>query len=445
MAPRVTSRPSPQFRALPGLVLVMTLCLAPYIGLAWAGERVSPQSRWEHQVWFAGVIAVPERGDYAPAGLDAELQAAGPRWDGAGFLEPPDRAEWSWLLWPAIGLALSTLIAVLVVVALSRFNHKLKREMADKDIARAALNDANALFLNVLEDVDAAIYVIDAASLNVLFANSNARAQFGDMLGHPCYRTLLDRPAACAGCVHEAQTPLRGAGRVSPPCAVRDFEFSHAVSGCWFQASHREALWMDGRAVLVGAAVDITSRKRREDEQEWLAGHDPLTALPNRSLLADRLKTTLALARRSQSMLAVLFLDLDGFKPINDRYGHEVGDELLTRLSRRLERRLRASDTLARLGGDEFVILIPIARSEELREILPRLAEDIREPMVLRQGVIRVDGSIGIALYPSDGDSAEALLRQADEFMYVVKQAGGSGYALRETADAALKVTHWQD
>lgn len=422
----------------------MTLCLAPFIGLAWAGEWGSPQSRWAHQVWFAGVSAAPERDDYAPAVLDAELQAAASPLSGAGFLEQPGRVERSWLLWPAIGLAVSTLIAVLVVVALSRFNRKLKREMADKDIARAALNDANALFLNVLEGVDAAIYVIDAASLNVLFANGNARAQFGDMLGHPCYRTLLDRPAACAGCVHEAQTPLRGAGRVSPPCAVRDFEFPHAVSGRWFHASHREALWMDGRAVLVGAAVDISSRKRREDEQEWLAGHDPLTALPNRSLLADRLKTTLALARRSQSMLAVLFLDLDGFKPVNDRYGHEMGDELLTRLSRRLERRLRASDTLARLGGDEFVILIPITRSEELREILPRLAEDIREPMVLRQGVIRVDGSIGIALYPNDGGTAEALLRQADEFMYAVKQAGGGGYALRDAADAVLKVTHWR-
>lgn len=359
------------------------------------------------------------------------------------FLYQPDKADWRWLIWPAGILALSTLVAVLVAFGLVRFNHKLKREMADKEIAREALNEANRVFINVLENVDVALYVIDAASLTILFANGSARAQFGDMLGQSCYRTLLQRPTRCVGCVPEAQTPLGETSRATPPCAVNEFDFPHAASGRWCHAAHRAVRWMDGRAVLVGAAVDITSRKQREEEQEWLASHGALTRLPNRALLADRLKTTLALAHRMQSRVAVLFLDLDDFKPVNDRLGHEAGDELLSRLARRLERSLRESDTLARLGGDEFVMVIPISRYDELREIVQRVADDLHKPFDLGQGEAQVDASIGIAVYPIDADTPDALLRLADEAMYLVKQAGRGGYALREDPDSGLKITRW--
>ncbi len=356
---------------------------------------------------------------------------------------PPQVRDRAWLNWVVWGLALTTLLAGLIAALLRRFNGKLKREMADKEIARAALNEANQIFLNVLEGVDVALYVFDAASLLILFANGSARRQFGDMLGLSCHQTLLDRAEACAGCVPEAQTPLCEALRTPPPCAVHDFDFLHPDSGRWYHATHREVLWLDGRAVLVGAAVDVTSRKQREDEKEWLASHDTLTGLPNRYMLADRLKTTLALARRAQQMVAVLFLDLDGFKPVNDHYGHETGDELLTCLARRLEGRLRESDTLARLGGDEFVMVIPLAHAEELQEIVKRLAEDLRAPFLLNKGTVQIDGSIGIALFPRDGDTADALLRLADGAMYAVKQAGRGGYAQRVTPASPLTVTHW--
>lgn len=374
----------------------------------------------------------------------AKLGMSERRRDLDDFLYQPDKADWRWLIWPAGILALSTLVAVLVAFGVVRFNHSLKREMADKEIAREALNEANRVFINVLENVDVALYVIDAASLTILFANGSARNQFGDMLGQSCYRTLLQRPTRCVGCVPEAQTPLGETSRAAPPCAVNEFDFSHAAaSGHWYHAAHRVVRWMDGRAVLVGAAVDITSRKQREEEQEWLASHDSLTRLPNRGLLADRLKTTLALAHRAQSLVAIMFLDLDGFKPINDRLGHEAGDELLSRLARRLESGLRESDTLARLGGDEFVMVIPIARYDELREIVQRVADDLRKPFDLGQGEAQVDASIGIAVYPNDADKPDALLRLADEAMYQVKQSGRGGYALREGPDSELKITRW--
>jgi diguanylate cyclase (GGDEF)-like protein len=159
--------------------------------------------------------------------------------------------------------------------------------------------------------------------------------------------------------------------------------------------------------------------------------------------LADRLKTTLALAHRMQSLVAVMFLDLDGFKPVNDRLGHDAGDELLSRLARRLESSLRESDTLARLGGDEFVLVIPVARYDELREIVQRVVNDLRKPFDLGQDEARVDASIGIAVYPNDADTPDALLRLADEAMYLVKKSGRGGYALREAPDSELKVTRW--
>lgn len=373
----------------------------------------------------------------------AKLGMSERRRDLDAFLYQPEKADWRWLLWPAGILALSTLAAVLVAFGLVRFNRKLKREMADKEIAREALNEANRVFINVLENVDVALYVVDAASLTILFANGSARAQFGDLLGQPCYRTLLQHPARCVGCEPEAQTPLGETSRATPPCAVNEFDFHHAASGRWYHAAHRAVRWMDGRAVLVGAAVDITSRKQREEEQAWLASHDALTKLPNRVLLADRLKTTLALAHRMQSLVAVMFLDLDGFKPVNDRLGHDAGDELLSRLARRLESSLRESDTLARLGGDEFVLVIPVARYDELREIVQRVVNDLRKPFDLGQDEARVDASIGIAVYPNDADTPDALLRLADEAMYLVKKSGRGGYALREAPDSELKVTRW--
>ncbi|MDD5387750.1 MAG: ABC transporter substrate-binding protein [Gallionellaceae bacterium] len=360
------------------------------------------------------------------------------------FLYRSPRSDWRWLIWTSVVLALTTLVAALIALMVGRFNRQLRREVADKEIARAALNDANQIFFNVLEGVDVALYVVDAASLKVMFANASARNQFGDLLGQTCHQALLDRLEPCSNCVPEAQTPVREAMLGVPPCVGSDFDFPHPATGRWYHVSNRQARWLDGRAVLVGAAVDITGRKQRENEQEWLANHDPLTALPNRSLLADRLKSTLALARRGQSLVGVLFLDLDGFKPVNDRYGHAVGDELLEGLARRLESRLRGSDTLARLGGDEFVMVVAISRCEELREIVHRLADDLHEPITLSEGVVQIDGSIGIAVYPRDGDSADALLRQADEAMYAVKRAGRGGYAMRATPDALLTVTHWR-
>ncbi|MGC9457664.1 MAG: EAL domain-containing protein, partial [Halothiobacillaceae bacterium] len=175
----------------------------------------------------------------------------------------------------------------------------------------------------------------------------------------------------------------------------------------------------------IGVSSDISHIKAHEDELARIANHDALTGLPNRRLLQDRIQQAIARARRDGRMLAVCFMDLDGFKPINDRYGHEVGDQLLVQVSRRLAETLRASDTLARLGGDEFVLLIgDLHDTDEAAPIARRLLELIATPISLAVGEVRVSGSVGLALYPDDGEDADILLRHADHAMYQAKSEG---------------------
>ncbi|MBE9607949.1 EAL domain-containing protein [Chitinilyticum piscinae] len=179
----------------------------------------------------------------------------------------------------------------------------------------------------------------------------------------------------------------------------------------------------------VGVYADITQLKQQEQKLELLAHYDALTGLPNRVLLADRLEQALALARRSGLLLAVCYLDLDDFKPINDRYGHEVGDDLLVEISRRLIDNVRGGDTVARLGGDEFVLLLGNHTStEECEQALKRILHVVSVPYLYEGDVLRVSASLGVTLYPQDGADAEGLLRHADQAMYSAKQSGANRY-----------------
>jgi diguanylate cyclase (GGDEF)-like protein len=176
--------------------------------------------------------------------------------------------------------------------------------------------------------------------------------------------------------------------------------------------------------------MDVSSAKQHERELEHLAHFDALTGLPNRVLLADRLRQAMSqMARRSQQ-LAVAYLDLDGFKPINDSYGHEVGDELLLALAHRMKQSLRDGDTLARLGGDEFVaVFMDVAEVDCSVPMLKRLLVAADSPVVIGELELRVSASIGVTFFPqSQQVDAEQLLRQADQAMYQAKQAGKNRY-----------------
>ena len=187
----------------------------------------------------------------------------------------------------------------------------------------------------------------------------------------------------------------------------------------------------DGRATnYVAIFSDITSSKREADRLRHLVHHDSLTRLPNRVLLLDRTEQALAQAARNGSQAALLFLDLDGFKGINDRLGHLAGDHVLEAVADRLSGCIRGSDTVARLGGDEFVILLPVVKSlRDVEKLAAKLLAALSEPVVLTDGQAKVGISVGVALYPRDGDDSDGLLVAADEAMYRAKRLGGNQVA----------------
>lgn len=181
--------------------------------------------------------------------------------------------------------------------------------------------------------------------------------------------------------------------------------------------------------LFTGVCRDISERKKAEAEVKHLAHHDPLTGLPNRHLLNDRLTHALARAKRKTRHMAVLFIDLDRFKPINDTFGHEAGDVLLKVLAERFQRCLRESDTVARVGGDEFVIVLEtIVSARDAARVAEKVLKTIGAPVAWRDQQLAVGTSIGIALFPQDGETPEELSKAADVAMYRVKGSGRNGF-----------------
>jgi len=183
------------------------------------------------------------------------------------------------------------------------------------------------------------------------------------------------------------------------------------------------ARWYEDEEVRIGVARDVTALMQAEEELRFLAHHDPLTKLTNRSLFYDRLVSSLSAARRHQSSLALLFLDINDFKMINDTYGHAMGDGVLCTVARRLESCLRETDTVARMGGDEFTVLLTDIQSvEAVTRKVDQILTVMAEPLGAEFGEISMPScSIGMAYYPADGDDADTLLRHADSAMYKVK------------------------
>jgi diguanylate cyclase (GGDEF)-like protein/PAS domain S-box-containing protein len=177
----------------------------------------------------------------------------------------------------------------------------------------------------------------------------------------------------------------------------------------------------------VAVFADISERKSAEAKVHRLAHHDPLTDLPNRTLLSDRLSQALATAQRERGRMALLFIDLDKFKPVNDTHGHHVGDLLLQEVAHRLLDGARASDTVARLGGDEFVVLLPAISGEgDALAVAQMIFDALQKVFVIGALQLNIDASIGIALYPEHGLDEASLMQNADSAMYQAKQQGGS-------------------
>ena len=184
-------------------------------------------------------------------------------------------------------------------------------------------------------------------------------------------------------------------------------------------------------AVLYNFEKVRSEHLEQEKQLENIAHFDVLTGVPNRMLLADRLAQALARTKREQGLMAVCYLDLDGFKSVNDNFGHEAGDQVLVEVTRRIKETIREDDTVARLGGDEFVLLlVGLQAPEECVSSLHRLLLAINQPVQLREKSLRISASIGVSLYPEDEQDADTLLHHADQAMCIAKQSGKNRYHL---------------
>ncbi|WP_052452005.1 diguanylate cyclase domain-containing protein [Noviherbaspirillum autotrophicum] len=235
-------------------------------------------------------------------------------------------------------------------------------------------------------------------------------------------RRLCDGLAHCAGaCTREVTAVRRNGER---------FPLELSIS----------AMCIDERRLFVGIARDISERKKAAEQVQHLAHYDLLTDLPNRALLGDRLRQAIAQARRDQCRMALLFIDLDKFKPVNDTFGHEAGDLLLKQVARRLRDGLRESDTVARVGGDEFIVLLPqIESAQTAVRVAEKLLAALNVPFIIAGHEIGISASIGVAIYPEDGNDQEELMRAGDRAMYHAKEnAGGAVASFSQLRAAAL-------
>ena len=194
----------------------------------------------------------------------------------------------------------------------------------------------------------------------------------------------------------------------------------------------------------VSIRFDVTEKRQLLHTLQWRVGHDVLTGLPNRAYLSDLLNQALEFSRREDIALAVCMLDLDGFKAVNDGYGHASGDLLLVEVANRLKGILRVGDAVARLSGDEFVLILRhVQQPKELQAALQRVLKAIAAPYSIRDREVSVSASIGVTLFPLDNEDADTLVRHADQALYVAKQSGRNRYHLFDVSlDREVKATH---
>lgn len=174
-----------------------------------------------------------------------------------------------------------------------------------------------------------------------------------------------------------------------------------------------------------------------EDKMKFLANHDPLTELPSMRLCRDRIEMAMADAWRNDGRFALMFVDLDGFKSVNDEHGHEAGDTVLKEVALRMSNAVRKTDTVARIGGDEFIVLLTgVKDGSGTAGVAQKLIDRVSQPISVDDDMVIVGASIGIALFPGDGDSVDSLLQRADELMYEVKRAGKNNFGFADQGSA---------
>jgi len=331
--------------------------------------------------------------------------------------------------------SLTTVVAVCVyqVVAVMR----AQRLVILEDERQAKVRES--WIQSILENTADALVTIDLHG-TILAINRAARSMFGyqdrQLVGHPISVFIASQGQADFGAYLAARMRHQDEGIGSGPRETTGIRSDLETFPIEYSAGETEH---GGTRVFIVSLRDITDRKAKDAALEHQALHDPLTGLPNRILLEDRLAQSLSQAKRNGRGMALLMLDFNNFKGVNDEFGHDVGDRLLRQISSRLIRSLRSGDTVARLGGDEFVVVpADVTSPEHAVRIARKILESASQPVHIDGHEIEAGVAIGIAMHPADGIDALSLIRSADQAMYLAKRAG-IGYSLADPAAAGAK------
>jgi diguanylate cyclase (GGDEF)-like protein/PAS domain S-box-containing protein len=303
---------------------------------------------------------------------------------------------------------------------------------------RRQLETANGTLNNILNSVSEGIHVLDMHG--VIIAENAASIT---MLGWEDADSLVGRPGHQTIHHHHTDNSIFPVEDCPIHATLSDGKYRHVQDDVFwrkdntcFPVEYKCAPLRDNAGNIYGVTVvfrDISEKKKAEQRIIYLTQHCSLTDLPNRVLFGDRLKQAIVNAKRSHVKFALLFVDIDGFKPVNDRYGHAVGDMLLQRIGKRMKQCLRELDTIARIGGDEFVAILPVVNeAEDAVSIAERLRQSIEEPFAVDNRMLAVSASIGVAVYPDDGSDEQTLQVNADNAMYRAKGRGGNAVVLSD-------------
>lgn len=331
------------------------------------------------------------------------------------------------------GLLLKALAGFLVVVgmglawmtvlrrknrALAALGEQLRRDMDARAEVEAALRQSEERYRLLVETAQEGIVVAQDGFL--AYANPAVSAVTGysttELKAWPFSHYVFPEDRELLQEIHKRR--LEGK-EVAQRCQLRILRKNGEIA--WVEMSGVPIEW-GGRPASLNFLVDISERKAVEERIKFLAQHDALTGLPNRTLFFDRLNQALALAQREGRRLAMMFVDLNNFKPVNDTLGHDVGDRLLQAVAHRIEATLRASDTVARIGGDEFVVLLPnLERLEDVERVIEKIGQGLALPFDLDGRQVAMSASVGASVFPDHGDDAATLFRHADQNMYLDK------------------------
>ena len=316
---------------------------------------------------------------------------------------------------------------------------KLAGIALDRSYADQALKANEKLLSNILENVPAYIYTKDKQS-RYLFANRLLRERFAapmeEIVGYDDHK-FFDADTAAEMRESDLRVLLNG-----ETAQNEEINFNQLTGEANVFLSVKQPLPSnDGRIyALCGIAIDISERKDIEEHMSRMAQYDALTHLPNRALFNDRLRQAISAAQRHKEYLALMFIDLDKFKPINDTYGHGVGDQLLKEVAQRIQECLRESDTAARLGGDEFVVLLPtIEAAHDASIVGEKIRLALNRPFTLAGHNLTISSSIGIAVYPTHGDEEKLLVKNADTAMYHAKKTGRNAVKVFQRGMSEIK------